>query len=66
MPFMDGWSFADVYQELSACASPIIVVSALGVPASVVGMHAIVDFLAKPFDLDALLACVEKHIAAKC
>jgi two-component system, OmpR family, response regulator MprA len=65
MPFMDGWSFADVYQELSACSTPIIVVSALGLPERVVGMHAIVDFLPKPFDLDELLACVGKHLATK-
>lgn len=54
MPVMDGLSFAQTLQRRSAPRIPIVVISADGNPqkAAAVGAQ---GFLAKPFDIDALL-----------
>ncbi len=62
MPVMDGWCFLKDRGTLSAaCRCPVLVMSAAG------GRHmarelGAKDFLAKPFDLDALLG----KVAAVC
>jgi CheY-like chemotaxis protein len=57
MPVMDGVTFAQALRELPARDVPIVVISADGNPqrAASVGARA---YLAKPFDIDTLLAHV--------
>ena len=57
MPVMDGLAFAQVLRSREDGAIPIVVISADGNPqkAAAVGAR---GFLAKPFDIDALLAQV--------
>lgn len=59
MPVMDGATFAQALKQRPARDVPIVVISADGNPqrAAAVGARA---FLAKPFDIDTLLA----HVAA--
>jgi two-component system chemotaxis response regulator CheY len=61
MPVMDGATFAHALQQRPARDVPIVVISADGNPqrAAAVGARA---YLAKPFDIDTLLA----HVAAMC
>lgn len=56
MPKMDGWEFARRYRELPAPRAPIVVITAAAgraVPGAEV-------CLAKPFDLEELLACLDR------
>ena len=58
MPVMDGWEFARRYRERHGNRAPIIVVTA-ATDAAMRGADVEADdFLAKPFDLDTLIACV--------
>jgi CheY-like chemotaxis protein len=59
MPVMNGWEFLQVRrQDAQAAAIPVVVVSAVGTPASNL---AIAQFLPKPIDLDQLLEAVAEH-----
>ena len=62
MPTMDGWGFLAAHRTLSTeCRAPVLAMSAMGgrYLARELGAR---DFLAKPFDLDALLG----KVAALC
>jgi CheY-like chemotaxis protein len=61
MPVMDGWEFAARFRERHGAAATIIVVTAAAdarLRAEEVGAK---DYLAKPFEIDDLLRCVERH-----
>ena len=58
MPLMDGWEFARLYHERPGPHVPIIVVTATRDVAARAGQINAAGFLAKPFRLDALFACV--------
>src|SRR4249919_1217256 len=55
MPVMDGWEFARRYRELYNHRAPIVVVTAAQDAAQRGADVGADDFLAKPFDLDALV-----------
>lgn len=62
MPVMDGWEFARRYRELPVDQAPIVLVTAA---ADAVGCAAQVGadgVLAKPFDLDELVALVQRYV----
>ena len=62
MPTMDGWRFLETQRTSSAeCHLPILAMSAMGGRYMARELGA-TDFLAKPFDLDALLG----KVAALC
>ncbi len=62
MPVMDGWTFAARMRE--KWAIPFVVLSA----ATDVGRHAeeigAADVVAKPFDIEHLLPCIERAVGA--
>jgi CheY-like chemotaxis protein len=63
MPIMDGWAFAKHYHARSEAAAPIIVMTAAhdaGARAREIGAA---GCLAKPFDLDDLLAVVRRTVS---
>ena len=56
MPIMDGWGFLAAQRMLSAeCRCPVVVMSAVG-GSHMAREHGASGFLAKPFDIDELLA----------
>ena len=62
MPGMDGWEFAREFRARYDRRAPIIVLTAAEDArrrAEEIGAE---DYLAKPFEIDALLAVVERHI----
>jgi CheY-like chemotaxis protein len=60
MPTMDGWQFARLYEQRPGPHAPIIVMTAAhDAHAHAAGIKA-AAWLAKPFDLDDLFACVEQ------
>jgi DNA-binding response OmpR family regulator len=64
MPVMDGWEFAARFREKYGDATTIVVVTAATdarLRAEEIGAK---DYLAKPFEIDELLRCVERHLAA--
>lgn len=61
MPVMDGWEFARVYRERPGPHAPIIVLTAARDAADYAAQIQADGFLAKPFDLDALLRTVARH-----
>jgi len=62
MPVMDGWEFARTYRELPGPHVPIIVVTAAHEVAERAAQVNADAYLAKPFDIDDLLAIVGKHV----
>jgi DNA-binding response OmpR family regulator len=64
MPIMDGKAFLEAYHDLPLTHAPIIALSASRNLKAVVKPLGVNDFLSKPFNLDELLECVEKHINA--
>ncbi len=64
MPIMDGETFLSIYREHFDTSTPIILLSAT-VNFRLTGQWTgISAFLAKPFDIETLLACVTKHLRA--
>jgi CheY-like chemotaxis protein len=64
MPVMNGWEFARAFAERHGRACPIVVVTAAEnarLRAEEIGADA---WLEKPFDVDAVLAAVERLIGA--
>lgn len=61
MPVMDGWEFARVYRERPGPHAPIIVLTAARDAADYAAQIQADGFLAKPFDLDALIRTVARH-----
>ena len=61
MPIMNGWEFAIEFLDKHDHSSPIVVMTAAAdAEQRAKDIHAI-GWLAKPFDLDVLLAEVKKH-----
>ena len=61
MPVMDGWAFTQAYRSTPGPHAPIVIITAAHEPfdrAAQVGADA---HIAKPFDLDHLLALVDRH-----
>ncbi len=64
MPIMDGWSFAEQYRRLAEPAASLILLSALKdleESSKRIGASA---FIRKPFELDDVVAQIERCIAA--
>ena len=62
MPVMNGWEFARTFAERHGRAAPIVVVTAAEnarLRAEEIGAN---GWLEKPFDLDAVLAAVARHL----
>jgi CheY-like chemotaxis protein len=65
MPVMDGWEFARRYRARYGSRAAIVVVTA-ATDAALRGADVDADdFLAKPFDLDALIECVARTMRAR-
>lgn len=62
MPVMDGWEFARTYRATPGPHAPLIVVTAAHEVAERAAQIHADDYLAKPFDIDDLLAIVDKHV----
>ena len=65
MPVLDGWGFLQACRQEALCAgTPVLVMSAYRKLAEAAPTELRVDrFLAKPFELDALLQAVEELVA---
>lgn len=61
MPIMDGWAFAAAYREQPAPHAPIVVMTAARDSKSRAAEIGADAYLAKPFDLDALLEVVRLY-----
>jgi two-component system chemotaxis response regulator CheY len=61
MPVMDGWAFAAAYRERPGPHAPILVMTAARDTRSRAAEIGADGFIAKPFDLDALLDLVRRH-----
>jgi two-component system chemotaxis response regulator CheY len=61
MPVMDGWAFANAYRHQPVRHAPIVVLTAARDPAQWAAEIEATAYLAKPFDLDALLAVVGRY-----
>jgi CheY-like chemotaxis protein len=62
MPIMDGWGFARAYRAQPGPHAPIVVLTAAvdaGRPAAEIGAE---GYLAKPFNLDDLLAVINRYL----
>src|SRR5438270_3817025 len=59
MPMMDGWAFAHAYERLPAPRAPVIVMTAAHDAATRAAEIKAAAYLAKPFDLADLYACIE-------
>jgi two-component system, chemotaxis family, chemotaxis protein CheY len=68
MPIMDGWTFVEQCRQSPACEKvPIVVTSAshdLPHTAERLRSFGVWSCLAKPFDVDGLLALVERYVPA--
>lgn len=64
MPIMDGWAFARAYRMLTRNPAPIVVLTAGGLAAERAAEVEAASFLAKPFDIDELLAVVQRFTPA--
>jgi two-component system chemotaxis response regulator CheY len=66
MPVMDGWTFVEKCRDQASCSDvPIIVTSAshdLPRTAERLRSFGVRSCLAKPFDVDGLLALVERYV----
>ncbi len=66
MPVMNGWEFARAFAQRYGRAAPIVVVTAAEnarLRAEEIGAD---GWLEKPFDLDAVLAMVARHLGPPC
>jgi len=61
MPLMDGWAFAQAYRQLPGPHAPVIVVTAASDAAGRAAEINADSYLAKPFQLDDLYACVAQY-----
>jgi CheY-like chemotaxis protein len=62
MPGTDGWSFAAQYVQQETTRAPIIVLTAARDAAQRAHEIGAAGYLAKPFDLEALLDVVATHM----
>jgi DNA-binding response OmpR family regulator len=63
MPVMDGWAFAQAYRAQADPQVPIIVCTAARDAAASAAQIAAAAYLAKPFNVEDLLACVARYTA---
>jgi CheY-like chemotaxis protein len=61
MPHVDGWEFARLYEQRPGPHAPIIVLTAARDAQARAAEIKANAWLAKPFHLDALFACVEQY-----
>ena len=61
MPVMDGWEFARAYAQMPGPRAPVIIMSAARDAASQAAEVKADAYLAKPFNLADLFACVEQY-----
>ncbi len=64
MPVMDGWEFARAYRDGRRRVAPIVVVTAAQDAALRAREVAAEGYLGKPFDIDDLIAAVERFAPA--
>lgn len=62
MPVMDGWAFAAAYRHQVKSHAPIVVMTAAHDSRQRANEIAADGFIAKPFDLDDLLAVVRRYV----
>ena len=60
-PIMDGWQFSRAYRQMPGPHAPIIVFTATRDAADSAAQISADGYLAKPFDLDDLIALVGQH-----
>jgi two-component system, chemotaxis family, chemotaxis protein CheY len=60
MPMMDGWAFAQAYEHLPEPHAPVIIMTAAHDAATRAAEIKAAAYLAKPFHLADLYACVER------
>ena len=61
MPVLDGWAFAEAYQRRPGRRAPIVAMTAARDAPGSAAQIAATGYLAKPFDLADLLACVARY-----
>ncbi|HEV8633974.1 MAG TPA: response regulator [Chloroflexota bacterium] len=62
MPVMDGWAFAREYRRLPGPHAPLVLLAtANDLPEHAAALGA-AGWIAKPFDVDALVATVDHHL----
>ncbi len=65
MPVMDGWEFARAYAHRPGHHAPVIIMSAARDAASHAAEVKAEGYLAKPFNLEDLYACVEQFAGGR-
>ena len=61
MPVLDGWAFTEAYRRRPGRRVPIVVMTAVRDAPEHAAQIAATGYLAKPFDLAELLACVARY-----
>jgi two-component system, chemotaxis family, chemotaxis protein CheY len=61
MPVLDGWAFAEAYRRRPGRRAPIVAMTAARDASGSAAQIAATGYLAKPFDLADLLACVARY-----
>ena len=61
MPVLDGWAFAEAYRRRPGRRAPIVAMTAARDAPGSAAQIAATGYLAKPFDLAELLACVARY-----
>jgi CheY-like chemotaxis protein len=61
MPVMDGWAFVTAYRKQPGPHAPIIMMTAAHEPASRAKAIAADAYIAKPFNIDQLIALVHRY-----
>lgn len=64
MPIMDGWSFAEQYRRVADPPASLIVLSAIKDAEESAKRVGAAGFIRKPFELDDVVAQIERCIAA--
>lgn len=62
MPVLNGWGFLAAYSKMPGPHSPVIVMSAANNSARVNISDNVVDFVAKPFNLDSLISLIARYV----
>lgn len=62
MPVMDGREFLTILRERKGIQVPVVLMTAARIAPSETARLGVQGFLAKPFDLDDLLACVAQFL----
>ncbi len=61
MPEMDGWEFAEAYRKARTQTAPMVVITAARDAAERAAQIKADGYVGKPFDLDDLVAVVERY-----